>query len=166
MPDLNMEAAWHLANGLGAVRELPESLNDSEIRARFVDAIDAPLIQGNSNGEAFKYLGARLVSIARKSSEYIPEISGSLLRVNIALRLWSGCLSAAKTIALETRDGENTPEGRRKLFESAIDPRAASDPIYRAGVEAAPLFKQLRQEEISFEGVPENSPVCKFKSSV
>ena len=37
-------------------------------------------------------------------------------RVSIALRLWSGCLSAAKTIAIETRNGTMTPEKRKEIF--------------------------------------------------
>src|SRR5207245_9352615 len=38
-------------------------------------------------------------------------------RKSIGLRLWSGCLSAAKIIALETRDGRNTPDMRAERFQ-------------------------------------------------
>jgi len=41
-------------------------------------------------------------------------------RKSIGLRLWSGCLFSAKTIALETLDGPNTPETRTKLFLEQI----------------------------------------------
>ena len=83
-------------------------------------------------------------------------------RINIALRLWSGCISAAKTIALQTKSGLNTPQIRGLLFSKKIDPTAQMDAIYREGVEAAPSFKSLRKEEYSFEGVPETSVVRKY----
>jgi hypothetical protein len=36
---------------------------------------------------------------------------------SIGSRLWSGCLSSTKIIALETRNGPNTPEMRAKRFQ-------------------------------------------------
>lgn len=83
-------------------------------------------------------------------------------RLSVALGLWSGCLSAAKVIALGTRSGPNTPEIRRAAFEGYIDPAAASDNVFRAGVEAAPAFKALRSEAIDLEGVPADFSVRRF----
>jgi hypothetical protein len=85
-------------------------------------------------------------------------------RASIALRLWAGCLDAAKTIALETRDGPNSPELRAAAF-AQIDSVAETDPIYGAGVEAAPAFKVLRRQSYSFDGVPAGSRV-RWRTSV
>ena len=68
----------------------------------------------------------------------MPDVTDPVVRLNICLRLWAGCLSAAKTIALETRSGLNTPELRKEIFTTKVDVLASNDPIYRAGVEAAP----------------------------
>jgi hypothetical protein len=75
--------------------------------------------------------------------------------------LWSGCLSAAKTIALDTREGPNTPDRRTKDFQ-IFDHRVNQDPIYCAGVESAPLFKKKNQQCFSFDGVPLTSPVRRY----
>jgi len=82
-------------------------------------------------------------------------------RKSIGLRLWSGCLSAAKVIALETRDGPNPPEMRAESFQE-IDIIADRDSIFRAGVESAPLFKEYNQQCYSFNGVPSTSPVRRY----
>ncbi|HEX5904706.1 MAG TPA: hypothetical protein VFY50_01520 [Candidatus Nitrosocosmicus sp.] len=47
------------------------------------------------------------------------------------------------------------------IFSKKIDIISKTDPIYRAGVEAAPAFKRLRNQPYSFEGVLETSPVKK-----
>jgi hypothetical protein len=70
-------------------------------------------------------------------------------------------LSAAKEIALKTDNSINTPEVRKLIF-SQIDTTCKRDPIYRAGVEAAPGFKRLRNQQYSSEGVSDTSPVKKY----
>jgi hypothetical protein len=67
----------------------------------------------------------------------------------------------AGTIALDTRDGRNTPNLRTKIFQD-LDHKADQDPIYRAGVESAPLFKKKRQQCFSFNGIPLTSPVRQY----
>jgi hypothetical protein len=66
--------------------------------------------------------------------------------------------SAAKTIALDTRDGQNTPNMRTEILQD-LNRKADQDPIYRAGVESAPLFKKKLQQCFSFNGIPLTSPV-------
>jgi hypothetical protein len=95
----------------------------------------------------------------------MPDVPGALDRVNVALRLWSGCLSAAKTIALETRSGPNTPAMRANAFAS-LDALAHGDPIFAAGMEAAPAFKKLRDQPYSLDGVPKDSPVRRYAEEV
>jgi hypothetical protein len=82
-------------------------------------------------------------------------------RKSIGLRLWSGCLSAAKIIALETRDGSNTPKMRAESVQ-VIHVTADRDSIFCAGVESAPLFKKYSQQCYSFNGVPSNSAVRRY----
>lgn len=161
--DPNMDTALRWANELGSPPKLPCSLQDVNQRARLVNCIDRPLISGSllhklSDAEKAQ----RLNTVARLSKEYISDVDDDDDRVNITLRLWSGCLSAAKTIALQTRSGPNTPNIREFTFKEKIDPIAQKDSIYCAGVEAAPSFKKLRGEDYSFEGVPENSPVRRY----
>lgn len=162
MPDVNMALARELAEALGPAPPLPASLEDIAARARFLDSVDGPLVYGTSPEECALYIARRLKEIAASSGQYMPDIADAPVRINITLRLWAGCLSAAKTIAAETMDGPNSPETRGLLFSKVIDPTAAMDPIYRAGVEAAPSFKRIRKQEFSLEGVPAESPVRRY----
>ena len=161
MYDRNMELARRLAEGLGPPPELPSSLQKIESRCQLVSAIDGPLVVRSTPEEGMEYLGRRIAKIAATAGQHMREVSDPLTCLNIALRLWSGCLSAAKTVAMETRSGPNTPELRQSAFAS-FDAIAHNDPIYKAGVEAAPAFKRLRNQPYSLEGVPETSPVRYF----
>jgi len=157
-----MDLAYWFAQALGPTPGLPRSLESVQQRARLVAEIDGPFITGSSFEECVVNIGMRIKEISSKSASYMPDVSDNLTRMNLGLRLWAGCLSAAKTIALETMDGPNSPEDRARIFPS-IDSLAESDPIYRAGVEAAPEFKRLRDDAYSFEGVPANSPVRRYE---
>jgi hypothetical protein len=99
--------------------------------------------------------------IARLSKAHISDVNDDKVLTNISLRIWSGCLSAAKTIAFRTMDGPNNPEKRESIFRQ-IELIAQGDPIYCAGVEAAPSFRRLLKEDYSFEGVPKNSVVRRY----
>jgi hypothetical protein len=94
----------------------------------------------------------------------MPDVTDDQERLNITLRLWAGCVSAGKTIASATRSGANTAEVRATAFRG-IDARAAGDRVFEAGVEAAPAWKALRGDEVSFDGVPADSPVHRFASA-
>lgn len=85
------------------------------------------------------------------------------LRTSIVLNIWSGCISAAKTISRETMDGPNYPKSRRDAFVW-IDNRSKTDPVFRAGVEVAvPWKRSLHQDDqISLDGVPVDSPVMRY----
>jgi hypothetical protein len=84
-------------------------------------------------------------------------------RISIALRLWSGCISAAKTIALETSDGKLTPDRHRQFFNN-VDNVAMEDTIFCLGVESAPAYKKIHQQCYSFVGVPGTSHVRKYSN--
>jgi hypothetical protein len=162
MPDINMHFGLELARGLSASSiDLPVPLVDAKRRAEFVHAIDRPLLIDDAGHLQPAALGAHLHVIATTSVELMPEVADPLDRIAIALRLWAGCLMAGKSIAMETRDGANSVDSRRGAFQE-IDAVAATDPIFCAGVEAAPDFKRLRGDEVSLDGVPLESPVWRF----
>lgn len=99
--------------------------------------------------------------IADKSKSYMSEDLDDNIRKNILLRLWAGCMDAAKNIALETMDGTNSPVTRKEGF-FLIDLFAKLDPIYRSGIEAAPSFKKLQRQHYSFAGVSSGSAVTNY----
>ncbi len=163
MVDTNMDTARRWANELGPPPPLPPSLQDVGQRAKLVIEINWPLIHGDALERlSTKEKAQRLNDVAGLSGNHMPDVDDDSDRDNITLRLWSGCLDAAKTIALETMNGPNTPSMRALAFGRKIDPTAQEDPIYCAGIEAAPSFKRLLEEDYSFEGVPENSPVGRY----
>lgn len=178
MIDSNTLAAYSWAASL-LQQELPPSLADVEIRAKLVNEINQPLISGIGNPVTPRMLvdldynqrDLRLTSKAKISSNYLTEEMDDILRINISLRLWTGCIEAAKGIRFAyvagIRDGAVieapiTQEYRQALFTSLIDLKTKTDSIYAAGVEAAPAFKKLQLETYSFAGVPPNSVVRKY----
>jgi hypothetical protein len=114
----------------------------------------------------------RLNKIAQMSITYLTEQMDEKLRKNILLRLWTGCMDAAKAIRFSSvagiRDGvvieaPITTQHRHILFQ-LIDLLAKTDLIYAAGVEAAPLYKKLVKQYYSFNGVPSDSIVIKHSN--
>jgi hypothetical protein len=99
--------------------------------------------------------------LGTESRNLIHDTANDNTRVNLILRLWSGCLAAAKTIALGTRDGPNDPAIRTRIFKE-IDSLTLTDFVFSAGVEAAPAFKKLLKQHYSFDGVPLSSVVRKY----
>jgi hypothetical protein len=157
-----MDTAIKWANEIGPPRPLPKSLKDKDQRARLVDHIDSKLIQNSLLHElGDKEKAKRLNDITELSRQFISDVNDDDGIKNLILRIWAGCMSAAKGIALKTRSGPNTPERHNMIFSKKIDIISKTDPIYRAGVEAAPAFKRLRNQSYSFKGVPETSPVKK-----
>jgi hypothetical protein len=161
MSDPNMITAYSWAAGLFQ-QELPLSLTDIEKRAKLVNDINGPLITGKIHLTDNKMLEdldhdekqQRLNEIAEISMSYLTEQFDNKVRKNILLRLWTGCMDAAKAIRFSyvagIRDGvvieaPITLEYRKALFR-LIDLLAKTDLIYRAGVEAAPEYKKLVKE--------------------
>jgi hypothetical protein len=162
--DPSMVWALALADGLdgGRALALPAALEDIEHRAEFIDKINDLLMTGSDSAAQLRSLGKRLRYLGDASVDAMPEVSDALDRVAIVLRLWAGCLSAAKTIAEATRSGPNAAEDRARLFPG-IDATAARDALFRAGVEAAPSFKRRLGQSYFLDGVPDDSPVRKYE---
>jgi hypothetical protein len=157
--DPNMAIALCLANGLthGSL-ELPSALVPVEARVALMLQIDKPLLVDVNGVAQWEDFGSQLRAIAEASASQMAKLSSELDRVAVALTLWSGCIMAAKSIAMETRSGQNTSTGRTQQF-TLIDNVALQNKLFSAGVEAAPSFKAARGEEISLDGVPDTSPV-------
>jgi hypothetical protein len=144
MSDSNMLTAYSWAAGLFQ-QQLPSSLIDIEKRAKLVNEINGPLVRGNNPL-------VRLNDIARISMDFLTEQMDDKVRKNILLRLWTGCIEAAKAIQFNyvagIKDGvvveaPITHEYHQALFTSLIDLQSRIDLIYGAGVEAAPAYKKL-----------------------
>jgi hypothetical protein len=101
--------------------------------------------------------------MARKAEKTMPDVPDTLIRTGVTLRLWAGCLWAAKPLDRP----ELAAADRVAIFTQDIDPRAVADELFRAGVEAAPLFNALPSRSgtpPSLDGVPEVSPVRRHLS--
>jgi hypothetical protein len=180
MSDSNMLTAYSWASGLFQ-QQLPSSLMNIEKRAKLVNEINGPLIRGNNPLVADKMLidldndekDLRLDHISRISMAFLTEQMDDKVRKNILLRLWTGCVEAAKAIRFNyvagIKDGvvveaPITHEYRQALFTSLIDLQSRIDLIYGAGVEAAPAYKKLLKEYYSFSGVPSNSIIRRYSN--
>src|SRR4051794_21937080 len=105
MSDSNMFTAYSWAAGL-IQQQLPSSLMDIQKRAKLVKEINGPLVSGNNPLVADKMLidldnnekDLRLDNIARISMTFLTEQIDDKVRKNILLRLWTGCMEAAKAI--------------------------------------------------------------------
>jgi hypothetical protein len=147
-----------------------------------VHEINGPLVRGNNPLVADKLLlidlennekDLRLDDISRISMAFLTEQMDDKVRKNILLRLWTGCIEAAKAIRFThvggIKDGilveaPITHEYHQALFTSLIDLQCRIDAIYRAGVEAAPAYKKLLKEYYSFSGVPSNSIIRRYSN--
>ncbi|PWB47254.1 MAG: hypothetical protein C3F12_04565 [Candidatus Methylomirabilota bacterium] len=147
---------------------LPASLQPTAKRAEVVDHIDGPLVVDLFCLDlrlSQHVLGVTLVSrtaerirdLGVRTAGYIDDVRDPLQRINIALRLWSGCLMGAKTIADKTNDGPVTPQFRQSIVEEIIAPLSKKDAVFAKGVEAAPAFKRLRSQHYFLAGVPAGS---------
>ena len=169
MPDANMHWALLFAQGLvGTPPTLPASLEPIAKRAEVVKHVNGPLVWDLFCLEpqfSQQILGVTLISrtaerirdLAATTAECIDDVQDPLQRINIVLRLWAGCLMGAKTIADQTNDGPVTPQDRQSNVEQIIAPRCKSDAVFAKGVEAAPAFKRLLEQDYFLTGVPAES---------
>jgi hypothetical protein len=183
MSDPNMITAYSWAAGLFRL-DPPSSLIDVEKRAKLVNEINEPLIirgggkSYSSESDTTTILkdlddnekNLRLDDIAQISMSYITEELHDSTRKNILLCLWVGCIDAAKAIRFTYVSGIKdgivieapiTIEYRQRLF-ALIDLLSKTDLIYKAGVEAAPVYKKIVQQHYSSNGVPMDSAVRKY----
>jgi hypothetical protein len=146
---------------------LPTSIKDVEVRAILIDKIDFLITgEGNTANTLLEYMSEeerqiRLGKCLNVADSFLTDKISEISKKSVILRLWSGCLDAAKSIATETLDGTTSPERRKEQFFQ-IDIFAKWDSIYCAGVETAPALKKILEQYYSFDGVRDDSPVRKF----
>jgi hypothetical protein len=170
--DPNMSIAYGCSELLGPIDSIPESLKEVIKRAKYLDFVDKKMIAGSRLWDLNKQqISSFLAGIDKESIPWIYDIADGRQRINITLRLWAGSLDAAKSLrktyaSLQSDGSVNeeviTPDMRTKAFKESINPKASSDPIYYAGVEAAPVLKRLRNESIFTDGIPSDSPVMNY----
>ena len=139
-----MLTAYSWAVGLFQ-QQLPSSLMGIEKRAKLVNEINGALVGGNNPLVSDKMLlidlddnekDLRLNDIAQISMAFLTEQMDDKVRKNILLRLWTGCIEAAKAIRFNyvtrIKDGvvveaPITHEYRQALFTSLIDLQSRID---------------------------------------
>lgn len=140
---------------------LPPALTPKVI-AEIVHTFDGDLVQADLLQDLNPFEASRRCKfIGSTLNDYFPlprdslttKVGHEYVLASIALRLWSGCISAAKVIALETRSGPNTPDYRKKASKTLLR-TAQIDKIFAAGVVAAVEFKKLRKEPHDYSGIP------------
>lgn len=85
--------------------------------------------------------GRSIRAFIEASAPLMPDLPDPIERLSGALRLWAGCLMAAKEIADATLSGPNTPESRQQRFPM-IENAARNDAIFEAGIEAEPARRR------------------------
>jgi hypothetical protein len=171
MPDPTMSLAFEVGRQLSEVTELPQRLRRVKARARLVSGVNPPInwtpdtaapgdwpwrFQVTLDNQSGILLVRLTPGVSANAWRLLPEIVDESERLSLSLRLWAGCIDGAKTIALGTRSGRNTPEIRR-VTAGMIAQRAAVDPIYAAGARAAAAFKHFVRQSVGWVGVPKDS---------
>jgi hypothetical protein len=165
MSDPNMELAFHFAKALGSAPPLPAPLSDLSKMTDMMLSINGgltqdPYFQGPGNAGLLVPIAAlvvaaeRIRNLAEATKDYMPGLD-PLQRVNVALRLWAGCLDAAKIVSDVTSSGKNDAAERKKLMPVLLA-RAAECSIYAAGVPAGPAVRKRRGQPVIYEGIEEH----------
>ena len=159
MPDPLFQWVYDAAESLGAPAA-PSWLNDVEVCLGLVNTVQEKVIPAIHQDPSEQRVRECFAALASEPTS-VPGVAEAAWRMNILLRLWCGCLGAAKTIAAATMDGPNVAADRARIFSESLDPLAAADPVFRAGVRTAPTFKHRQQppQPYYLDGVPEGSVV-------
>ena len=189
--DLTMDILYYWAKEYGNVPKLLESLkNDCLKRCHLIQFVNDELAKMRRNiNQNFPII---LLNPDEKDkfiqvSEEDENIAQSILhdvynyreRKSILLRLWCGCLSAAKECrkifvselnpdGTPKKEEPYTPDMRATSFRKIIIPTTNEDPIYNAGVEAAAVWELIENaapdKKMYLEGIPnlDSSPITKY----
>jgi hypothetical protein len=116
---------------------------------------------GASSPASGKAIGESIYAFAQQSSEHLPDVPDPLERVNIACRLWAGCLKRGEGDRRKDQQRPNDAETRGHAWPIVVS-ASVDDPIFVAGVEAAPWFHRLRGDSYYFDGLPSDAAVRPF----
>ena len=187
--DLTMTILYQWARECGDIPKLPDSLKlDCMNRCHLVQFVNQQLLEVRTTNIHFPKIlmvpdqRERFIQILEKDEDTVRSILnngwGDIERINIALRLWTGCLCASKecrrtSVAEHNPDGttkseyQYTPEMRAESFKKIMI-TSREDPIYEAGVEAAPIWELIENAEpdkkMYLDGIPNlnDSPLTKY----
>jgi hypothetical protein len=184
--DLTMDVLYHWAKEYGIAPRLPESLkNDCLKRSHLIQFVNDELAKMRMNiNPNFPIIllnpeeEDKFIQVSEIQS-ILDEVHDYEERKSILLRLWCGCLSAAKecreTFVFEHNPNSTpkkvqvyTSEIRATSFMEIITPTANEDPIYNAGGEAAPIWELIENavpdKKMYLDGIPnlDNSPITKY----
>jgi hypothetical protein len=187
--DLTLAILYQWAKEYDDIPKLPEFLRrDCLKRCQIVQFVNHQLLRLRKANLHFPRIlldpdeKERFIGIVEENKNAIHDALGGFFsnseRGNIALRLWTGCLCAAKECR-RTCVTEHEPDGtamRESPYSSDI--RAESfnkimitsreDPIYQAGVEIAPVWELIENagpdKKMYLDGIPElnQSPITKY----
>jgi hypothetical protein len=187
--DLTMTILYQWAREYDYIPELPDSLKlDCINRCHLIQFVDQQLLKIRTTSIHFPKIlmdpdeRERFIRILEEDEDNVRSILDTGYsdseRKNIALRLWAGCLCAAKecrrtSVAEHNPDGttksesQYTPEMRAESFKKIMI-TSREDPIYEAGVEAAPAWELIENrtpdKKMYLDGIPNlnESPVTKY----
>lgn len=179
--DPTMELMRQTAEHLGPAPALPQSLDGATLREanekrtillkEIGNIIEADL-RASQGAVPDPYdippqvplLAARLEgnnAFEQLTKTVLLDVPDKAQRINIALRLYAGYLDVAKTIAEGTRYEKNDASTRQRDIPK-VEAKAVNDPIYTAGVEAAPHFKHRELgQDVFRDGIPDDSIVLR-----
>ena len=100
---MNTARLWGLEHS--QTISLPDSLAEVGNRANLVQAINEMLAGRYMPTMTEPQKEAFLAEVLTVCDQHIMEDLPDDEKISVGLRVWSGCLAAAKTIAGETRDG-------------------------------------------------------------
>jgi hypothetical protein len=167
--DSNMLLAREIAQALATSVTLPPSIQrmaheqQADLILKHVIEPRLRLPLNLDDHDPFTHIARMIATAGRGSAAEIYDVTDSLDRVSILLRMWAGCLVTGKTIANGTNSGPNA-KLMREQNSRAIDSDAAVDPVFAAGLPAAMIIK-LRESRThgrqmySFDGVPAGTRV-------
>ena len=187
--DLTMAILYQWAKEYNNIPQLPESLRrDCLKRSQIVQFVNQQLLRTRTANLHFPKIlldpneKVRFIQTLEEDENTIQSVLDGVLsdneRGNIALRLWTGCLCAAKEcrrtcIAEHKPDGTTrrespyTPHARAESFRKIMI-TSNEDPIYEAGVQAAPVWELIENaapdKKMYLDGISNifDSPVSKY----
>jgi hypothetical protein len=185
--DLTMTILYQWAKDCGNIPQLPKSLSlNCMSRCHIVQLVNQDLLDVRTTNIHFpkvlmdpgeKERFVRLLQQDNTIQSILDDTNSDMERMNIALRLWTGCLCVTKECRLSSA-AEHNPEGtikretpytsvmRAESFEKIMR-TVYEDPVYEAGVEVAPVWELIVNAEpnkkMYLDGIPNltYSPVTK-----
>lgn len=144
---------------------IPAELSSDVIkRARFVKKFNEELDMARFAENLVKSKNRKkdLLKIAVWVKKNLPnsKLSNKEM-VAFGLRLWAGCISAAKGLSDRDARGSIDTSFRYNMFKM-IDGYCKEDFIFLAGVESAPDYRKIMSEQIFTEGIPKDSVVRNY----